>query len=202
MTGQSARERLLGAVIEHFTTDGLADQSLRRIAEAVGTSHRMLLYHFGSRDGLLLDVAREVEARSKAELAALGGAGDGQTDELVRRMWDYVSDPALAGFERLFFALYGRALQGDEATEPLLRDDLEGWLQANVAMAATVGVPADVARVHARLGLAVTRGLLLDLLATGDRAGTDAALEVFARRYAGRWWEPTEGPTVTSDRAS
>ncbi|MGD0746310.1 MAG: TetR/AcrR family transcriptional regulator [Acidimicrobiales bacterium] len=202
MTGQSARERLLGAVIEHFTTDGLADQSLRRIAEAVGTSHRMLLYHFGSRDGLLLDVAREVEARSKAELAALGGAGDGQTDELVRRMWDYVSDPALAGFERLFFALYGRALQGDEATEPLLRDDLEGWLQANVAMAATVGVPADVARVHARLGLAVTRGLLLDLLATGDRAGTDAALEVFARRYAGRWWEPAEGPTVTSDRAS
>ena len=202
MTGQSARERLLGAVIEHFTTDGLADQSLRRIAEAVGTSHRMLLYHFGSRDGLLLDVAREVEARSKAELAALGGAGDGQTDELVRRMWDYVSDPALAGFERLFFALYGRALQGDEATEPLLRDDLEGWLQANVAMAATVGGPADVARVHARLGLAVTRGLLLDLLATGDRAGTDAALEVFARRYAGRWWEPAEGPTVTSDRAS
>ncbi len=202
MTGQSARERLLGAVIEHFTTDGLADQSLRRIAEAVGTSHRMLLYHFGSRDGLLLDVAREVEARSKAELAALGGAGDGQTDELVRRMWDYVSDPALAGFERRFFALYGRALQGDEATEPLLRDDLEGWLQANVAMAATVGVPADVARVHARLGLAVTRGLLLDLLATGDRAGTDAALEVFARRYAGRWWEPAEGPTVTSDRAS
>ena len=202
MTGQSARERLLGAVIEHFTTDGLADQSLRRIAEAVGTSHRMLLYHFGSRDGLLLDVAREVEARSKAELAALGGAGDGQTDELVRRMWDYVSDPALAGFERLFFALYGRALQGDEATEPLLRDDLEGSLQANVAMAATVGVPADVARVHARLGLAVTRGLLLDLLATGDRAGTDAALEVFARRYAGRWWEPAEGPTVTSDRAS
>lgn len=202
MTGQSARERLLGAVIEHFTTDGLADQSLRRIAEAVGTSHRMLLYHFGSRDGLLLDVAREVEARSKAELAALGGAGDGQTDELVRRMWDYVSDPALAGFERLFFALYGRALQGDEATEPLLRDDLEGWLQANVAMAATVGVPADVARVHARLGLAVTRGLLLDLLATGDRAGTDAALEVFARHYAGRWWEPAEGPTVTSDRAS
>ena len=202
MTGPSARERLLDAVIEHFTADGLADQSLRRIAEAVGTSHRMLLYHFGSRDGLLLAVAREVEARTKAELAALGGAGGGKTDELVRRMWDYVSDPALAGFERLFFALYGRALQGDEATVPLLRDDLESWLEANVALAVTAGVPADVARVHARLGLAVTRGLLLDLLATGDRAGTDAALEAFARCYSGRWWEPAGPPTVTSDRAS
>ena len=50
-------------------------------------------------------------------------------------------------------------------------------------------MPADVARVHARLGVAVVRGLLLDLLATGDRGGVDAALEVFARRYAGRWWE-------------
>jgi len=193
---------LLDAVIEHFTADGLADQSLRRVAEAVGTSHRMLLYHFGSKDGLLLEVAREVEARTKTAFAAIGEDAGGGTDELVRRMWAHVSDPALAGFERLFFALYGRALQGDEPAVPLLKDDLESWLEANVAMAATVGVPADVARVHARLGLAVTRGLLLDLLATGDRAGADAALEVFARRYAGRWWEPEGASTVTSDRAS
>ena len=52
-----------------------------------------------------------------------------------------------------------------------------------------------MARVHARLGLAVVRGLLLDLLATGDRAGVDAALEVFARRYAGRGGSPS--PTRT-----
>ena len=202
MPGRSARERLLDAVIEHFTTEGLADQSLRRIAGAIGTSHRMLLYHFGSRDGLLLDVAREVEARTKIAFAATGEAVGGESDALVRSMWTYLADPALAGFERLFFALYGRALQGDESTLPLLKDDLEGWLEANAALAATAGVPAEVARVHARLGLAVIRGLLLDLLATGDRAGTDAALDVFARGYAGRWWEPARTSTVTSDRAS
>ena len=55
-----------------------------------------------------------------------------------------------------------------------------------------------MARAHARLGLAVVAGLLLDLLATGDRAGVDAALEVFARRYAGAWWELQAG-TGTSD---
>ncbi len=65
-------------------------------------------------------------------------------------------------------------------------------------------MPADVARPHARLGLAVVRGLLLDLLATGNRAGVDAALEIFARGYAGRWWEsqPSGAGTTTSDRAS
>ena len=62
-------------------------------------------------------------------------------------------------------------------------------------------MPAEVARVHARLGLAVIRGLLLDLLATGDRAGTDAALDVFARRYRGAGGSPQDS-TVTSDRAS
>ncbi len=125
----------------------------------------------------------------------------GQTDELVRRMWAYLADPALGDFERLFFALYGRALQGDESIRPLLKDDVEQWLDANVALSTPMGVPADVARTHARLGLAVMRGLLLDLLATGDRAGTDAAVEIFARSYAGRWWD-VQDETGTSDRAS
>ena len=185
----SARDRLLDAVIEHFVADGLADQSLRRIAEATGTSHRMLLYHFGSREGLMLAVVRAVEARTLGMWAALGEAAPEQTDELVRQMWAYVADPAVGDFERLFFALYGRALQGGSASRPLLQGDIETWLEANVALAAEAGVPADVARVHGRLGVAVIRGLLLDLLATGDRGGADAALEVFARRYAGRWWE-------------
>ncbi len=210
------RERLLDSVIAHFAADGLADQSLRRIAEATGTSHRMLLYHFGSREGLLLAVVQAVEARTQSMLASVGqevgtdvgtdvGAEAGEaTDEVIRRMWAYVADPALAGFERLFFALYARALQGDASARPLLEGDIEVWLEANAALSAMAGVPPDVARTHARLALAVVRGLLLDLLATGDRAGVDAALEVFARGYAGRWWEPqpSGSGTTTSDRAS
>jgi AcrR family transcriptional regulator len=199
--GPSARARLLAAVIEHFTTEGLADQSLRRIAEAIGSSHRMLLYHFGSKDGLLLEVVRAVEARTQVRLAAFGEEAGGATDELIRRMWGSLSDPALGDFERLFFALYGRALQGDESIRPLLKDDIEHWLDANAALSAPLGVPEEVARTHARLGLAVTRGLLLDLLATGDRAGVEEALGVFADRYRGRWWERQDG-TGMSDRAS
>ena len=67
---RASARRLLDAVIEHFTAEGLADQSLRRIAEAIGSSHRMLLYHFGSKDGLLLEVVRAVEARTQVRLAS------------------------------------------------------------------------------------------------------------------------------------
>ena len=41
------------------------------------------------------------------------------------------------------------------------------------------GIPEPRARAHVRLGIAVTRGLLLDLLATGDREAADQAMDAF-----------------------
>jgi hypothetical protein len=61
----------------------------------------------------------------------------------------------------------------------LLDGIVESWIEPATEMMIRVGVPAKVARVRARLGLAVTRGLLLDLLATGDRDGVDEAMEMF-----------------------
>ncbi len=214
---KSPKQKLVDQVVDHFVVDGLGDMSLRKIAASIGTSHRMLLYHFGSKNGLLVEVVRAVEARAQDQLAEIGsrtapepepvpggreapatepggaepaGAGAGDTDRVIRDMWEFLADPAQADFERLFFALYGRALQGDAQVRPLLGEAIESWLDANVALAEVRGIPPDESRMHARLGLAVVRGLLLDLLATGDRAGVDAALEIFASRYAGRWWEP------------
>jgi AcrR family transcriptional regulator len=180
MTGQTPKEVLLGQVVEHFVADGLGDRSLRQIAASIGSSHRMLIYHFGSKSGLLVEVVRAVEARTRSQFAAVGAE---TASEVIRRMWEYVADPAQGDFERLFFALYGRALQGDEQVRPLLGESIESWLEANETLAAAQGIPPGVARTHARLGLAVVRGLLLDLLATGDRDGVDAALELFAAGY-------------------
>ena len=64
------RDTLLAAVVEHFAQHGIGDTSLRGIAEAVGTSHRMLIYHFGSREGLLVEVTRAVEAQQRSVMTA------------------------------------------------------------------------------------------------------------------------------------
>ena len=56
LEGGGRQRSPIGHVVDHFVTDGLGDLSLRKIAAAVGTSHRMLLYHFGSKNGLLLEV--------------------------------------------------------------------------------------------------------------------------------------------------
>lgn len=185
-TSGPARHRLLELVIDHFVADGLHDQSLRQIATAIGSSHRMLLYHFGSRDGLFVAVAGAVEARTKAQLAELRASFGSfeATDEAIRQTWELVSDPALGDFERLFFALYGRGLHGDEAIRSMMTASINDWIEFRVLEAADMGIDPQIARHHNRLGLAVVRGLLLDLLTTGETNEVQSALEIYADFYA------------------
>jgi hypothetical protein len=85
--------------------------------------------------------------------------------------------------EWLFFEVYGQALQARAHTADLLDDVVTSWLEPITAMRRAQGLSAGAARAQARLDLAVTRGLLLDLLATGDRAATNAAMKQYAAQY-------------------
>jgi len=178
-TSTTSRERLLSAVIEYVADHGVADLSLRRLAAAIGTSHRMLIYHFGSKDELLIEVIRAVEDQQRQTLAEFDLDPSLAPDEVTRRMWHHLSDPALWPNERLFFEVYGQALQARPHTANFLDDIVESWLAPATAMRLEQGVPPDLAPAQARLDLAMTRGLLLDLLATGDRAGVDDAVDRF-----------------------
>jgi len=169
------RRELLDALIEAFGAGGIGARSLREVAAAVGTSHRMLLHHFGSRDELLLAIVEEVERRQMGTLAAMPDA----PADAFAAMWGDVRRPELRPFERLFFECYARAAQGEEPFARMVPGAVDEWL-AGVAVEAA-GRPGGIADpALARLGLAVTRGLLLDLVATGDEAGVDAAAARFA----------------------
>jgi AcrR family transcriptional regulator len=170
------RQDLLTAVIADLMQEGLRDRSLRDIAAAVGTSHRMLIHHFGSRHGLMTAVVEAIEEDQKRFLESI----DGELDDVLRVMWQRVSDPALWPAERLFFECYARALHGEEPFARMLPGAIEDWLERTGARGPTPGVPPDLARAGVRLGLAVFRGLLLDLVGTGDREGVDAAFEAYA----------------------
>jgi AcrR family transcriptional regulator len=172
MAASQARDRLLDAAVEHALTKGIVDLSLREIAAGIGTSHRMLIYHFGSREGLLVAVVREVERRERQALTGTLSTAD------ARRLWSRLADPQLRSQERLFFEIYVHALLGRPGTEGFLEDAVEGWITPVAKSMASAGVDQDKARVLARLGLAATRGLLLDLLASGDSDGATDAFEL------------------------
>jgi AcrR family transcriptional regulator len=179
MASSQARDRLLAAAVDQARRGGIGDLSLRELAAAIGTSHRMLLYHFGSREGLLTAVARAVDEAERST-TQLGWA---VTPDGARRFWQRISDPQLRPAERLFFELYVQSLLGRPGTEGFARDAVTSWAGPVAEALEDAGADPVTARAEARLGVAVVRGLLLDLLATGDHDGVRAAHEQFLRHY-------------------
>ena len=171
------RRELLDALIDEFARGGIGGRSLRDVAEAIGTSHRMLIHHFGSKEGLWVAIVREVERRQLEGVADLALEDGASFADATRAWWRHISDPALWPNERLFFEVYGQALHGREPAVQLLDGVIESWLRPTTEIAVRMGMHPYAAEAYARLGIAVTRGLLLDLLATGDRVGVDAAME-------------------------
>ncbi|UYM07663.1 TetR/AcrR family transcriptional regulator [Solicola gregarius] len=177
-----ARTKLVDALLEYAEANGIAHASLRDIATGVGTSHRMLIHHFGSKEGVLVAVITEMERRQQAALTTLADGPDLAAPDGLWSVWERWADPDLMPFERLFFELYGQALTGRPWAVRLLDGVVDDWIEPVVAVLRAAGF-AGTDDTDARLAIAVTRGLLLDLLATGDRTATDAAM----RRFVDRW---------------
>jgi AcrR family transcriptional regulator len=172
------RDDLLRRVVAAAADGGLARRSLRDLAAQVGTSHRMLIHHFGSRDGLVAAVVESVERDQNERLGELPV----DAAEAVRASWRRFSDPSLWPIERLFFECYARGAQGEPPFDRLVPALVDQTLAA-VSTRPDVAADED-GRAMARLGLAVIRGLLLDLVATGNRKETTRALELFASMVA------------------
>lgn len=178
----AARQDLLDRTIAHVARHGLSDLSLRELAAAVGTSHRMLNYHFGSREGLLAAIVATVEEQQRVALELL--ASEAATPaELVRAQWAQLSDPALRPSIVLFFEVLALALQERPGTEGFLAQLTEPWLDVAAAIASDLELATT--RAELRLGVAVVRGLLLDVAAGADLAAATASLDRFLELWDG-----------------
>jgi AcrR family transcriptional regulator len=139
----------------------------------------MLLYYFGSGEQLWDALVARLQERD--QLALLGDAKDGRV-RLIEDVWSELSSPRQLPVTRLIFELYGRALREPERYAGFLKQIVDGWLDVIArALHAQHRISRAEARVQARMRLALMRGLLLDLLTTGDRKGTTAAMHTFAR---------------------
>lgn len=185
MTGPSATEsagsarqaELLELAYRYTVEHGWAELSLRPLAKAVGSSPRVLLYLFGSKDELI----RALLARARTdELDLLDQVRGGGLTEVITRIWTWLSADAHRGLLQLWVEGYGRSL-----TEPqgpwagFAAATVTDWLA--VLAAAQPAARRDTADGAAErtLALAVLRGAMLDLLATGDADRASAAV----RRY-------------------
>jgi AcrR family transcriptional regulator len=172
MPSSQARERLLAAAVEQALHGGIIGQSLRQIAAAIGTSHRMLLYHFGSREGVLVAISNAINED-------VAGALDRWADP--RELFRHFADPEAWPWERLFFELYAHALFGGPGSDEFFEASVHRWIDGLARELVKQGADEASARIQARLHLAVARGLLLDLLATEERDEVIQAYEHYLR---------------------
>jgi AcrR family transcriptional regulator len=177
--GTAPREVLLESAIDYFGQYGIGDTSLRRIAEAVGTSHRMLIYHFGSREGLLAEVTRAVEARQRAVMTATYDS-DLPPLEAGALFWEETVEATLR-YGPLFFELAAHAMQGKEHAKAFRDELIAAWLPSVTTLCLAIGIPPAQAETHARLALGAARGLLLDVLVSGERDEVASAADLLNR---------------------
>jgi AcrR family transcriptional regulator len=171
----SARDSLLQAAVGSVVRHGLADLSLRALAEEIGTSHRMLIYHFGSKEGLVAEVARAIDRALFAKAWPQAWADTTDPAAASRSIWREVSAPRHRDEQVLTLELLVAAMRRRPGTENVATRQAE-WAAASESQAVWLGADA---RRQSRLLAAVVRGLLVDLLLTGDRDGVDDAFERF-----------------------
>ncbi|MFJ5064642.1 TetR/AcrR family transcriptional regulator [Streptomyces nigra] len=176
----SARQaELLEAAYQYAIAHGLADLSLRPLAEAIGSSPRVLLFLFESKDGLL----RALLARARAdELALLDRVRQSQSPTglvpAVERLWTWLAATEHRPLLRLWAEAYTRSLvQPDGAWAGFARATVEDWLGVLAGFQPPPERDSEDGATRRTLALAVLRGALLDLLATDDDARLTVAVE-------------------------
>jgi AcrR family transcriptional regulator len=174
------RAELLERAYQYAVEHGWAELSLRPLAKAVGSSPRVLLYLFGSKDELIIALLARARVDELALLAEIRGAGRDGLPEVVTRTWSWLADEAHRGLLQLWVEGYGRSL-----TEPggpwagFAAATVTDWLAVLAEAQPPDQRDGPGGEAQRTLVLAVLRGALLDLLATGDTARATAAVTEF-----------------------
>ena len=180
--GSPRKQELLEAAYRYALGSGLASMSLRPLAKEIGSSPRVLLFLFGSKEGLiraLLARAREDELRYLHEAPASRGLPDGQGwRQYAREVWSWLAAPSHRALLTLWVEGYAQSLLGDPGPwAGFGRDTVNDWLELLARHQPGEQRDSPQAEADRTLLLAVLRGALLDLLATGDTERITAAVE-------------------------
>ena len=196
------RAELRKLVVGYVLTYGLFDLSLRPLASALRTSPRMLLYFFGSKEQLLADALAEIRKRLQSEFTRSLSTKSGREEQL-RLAWKVWSSEESRKSLWMFFEAYALAMRDRKRFPGFLEQLVKDWLPFLEQAVATAGVKTERVEPLATLILATTRGLQLDVLATGEHARVDGAFRELLRLLSLRPATPLSGghqPSSTKNR--
>jgi len=171
-------QELRSAIVQYLIQHGIFNLSLRPLAKAVGSSPRVLLYYFGSKEKMVIKVLAEIRQRQRASFGRVKAASFA---EACWSIWKRMSAPDSEPLFRLFFETYGMALRHPQLYKRFLRATIEDWLRLIADPLCREGWGRGEARAFATAVVAGLRGFMLDYCTTRDRARLDHAVALWLR---------------------
>ena len=172
---QTRKDILTGEIIAHVVRHGLSDLSLRPLADAIGTSARLLIYHYKSKEALLGEVLDNMQTRLRQSFATLLEAPVTKSERPLRLFWDWAVDAKNFPYLKLLYELQMLAARSPATYGQYLQRNAIHWTDL-IAQA----LPEDerTAGMTTLVG-AVFDGLFLELISTGDKKRGRQAIDQF-----------------------
>lgn len=172
------RSELLAAATEYVLEHGVADLTLRPLANGIGVTIATVIRQFGSKDQLIEAVARGIHQQLLTDLREDPALASNDPEVVLRTLWDRWLEPRRAREFGLLFELYALALRAPDNYQWFIATVVQDWLQPIVDALRALGHPHASAEAMATAILALLRGLHLDLAATQDADRVTAAFDL------------------------
>ncbi|MEV8130082.1 TetR/AcrR family transcriptional regulator [Pseudarthrobacter oxydans] len=177
-TRDERKAELLAAILDYLMDKTLAELTFRSLADGLGMSAYVLVYHFGSRDQLINDIVVSIESR-------LDRMRNTDVRDIDRAAWrDFLLDSwqwTMAQRNRHLTRLEFEATAQDiVAAEPrgtsqehfrMLHHKTRDWLMVQ-------GVPEEFADTDARLFTSTFYGLQFDFVVMNEPEAATKAFEL------------------------
>jgi AcrR family transcriptional regulator len=169
-------EELRDAIVGYLVKHGLTGLSLRPLAKAVGSSPRVLLYYFGSKEKMVVTLLAQIREQQRV---LYGNINEPTWAEACLAVWKQMSSRESEPSFRLFFEAYGMALQQPTLYKSFLNSTIDDWLREIGGPMCKEGYSRNDARAFSTVVLAGLRGFMLDYCTTHDRKRLDQAVRLW-----------------------
>jgi AcrR family transcriptional regulator len=165
------REQLLESCLAAFVRAGTLELSLDTLADAVGSSKRMLIHYFGGRDAIEEAAMSLLEDRLRARFRASAFPAGASLQTVVAALWEQTTSAESRGVLLLAMDLTRRSWSGSKRARRFFEEQQRLWAEMLQEF-----LP-DAAAVETLLQL--FQGAMLVYLVTGDRERGRRALNRF-----------------------
>jgi AcrR family transcriptional regulator len=122
------KTEIIRLLTQYVIEQGLSDIGLRKLAAVAGTSDRMLIYYFETKDALIGEVLHTIASNLAAQLDAVLGQGKRSPDALLGELLALSSTPAFYAVIQLWFEIVGLAARGEQPYAEYATAIAENWL--------------------------------------------------------------------------